>query len=61
MYVCICNAVKEKDVIEKIKKGYLREEIIEETCLGKNCGKCNYIFDKLYKKEKKNKILIINI
>lgn len=61
MYICICNAIKEKDVIKKIKDGDLREKIIEDTCLGKNCGKCNHTFDKLYKVEKKNKILIINI
>lgn len=61
MYICICNAVKEKDIIEKIKEGNSEQEIINQTCVGKTCGKCNAAFYELYKKEKKNKILIINI
>lgn len=61
MYICICNAVREKDILEKIKEGNTRQEIIEKTCVGKTCGKCNSSFEKLYQKEKKNKILIINI
>ena len=28
MYICICNAVKEKDIIEKIKEGNSEQEII---------------------------------
>tara|TARA_B100000073_G_scaffold239968_2_gene201051 strand:- start:518 stop:691 length:174 start_codon:yes stop_codon:yes gene_type:complete len=52
MYICICNAVKEKDIVEEIKKGNSTQEIIDKTCVGKVCGRCNSAFYELYQKEK---------
>lgn len=42
MYVCICRAVSEKDIVE-VKKKYKTTDlkiIRRETGLGSQCGKC---------------------
>lgn len=42
MYICICNAVKENDIIECIKKNkdVTLRKICCETEAGQDCGKC---------------------
>lgn len=51
MYVCICKAVSEKDVLHAIEKGVRTLKEIQKNCgAGTDCGACcskvNAILDK---------------
>ncbi|MFM7601114.1 MAG: (2Fe-2S)-binding protein [Pseudanabaena sp.] len=41
MYICICNAVTEKDIQKAVSKGASSVAMVSElTLLGKDCGCC---------------------
>lgn len=51
MYVCICNAIKEKDIIET---NLSKKKFIKKTGATKNCGQCKQKVNCMFnKKEKK--------
>lgn len=41
MFVCVCEAVTEKDIHQQVAEGFdTVREISKNTCAGTNCGKC---------------------
>lgn len=48
MYICICQSINEKRIIEELKKNKSKEQIIEDCKIGLDCGKCKLYFDKKY-------------
>ena len=42
MYICICEKVSDKDIIDAIERGDVLEldDLKQQFCLGLNCGQC---------------------
>jgi bacterioferritin-associated ferredoxin len=41
MYVCICNAITEKDIHKAVEEGiFTLEKLSEATSVSKHCGSC---------------------
>ena len=48
MYVCICNAVTDNEIIEAQQQGYTSlEQITEHLGVGNCCGRCKPTANKL--------------
>ena len=41
MYVCLCSALTERDVVKRLRDGESIAELKDKTKAGKTCGSCN--------------------
>jgi bacterioferritin-associated ferredoxin len=52
MYVCICNAVTEKEIREAVKSGCVTiDDIIDRTDAGTHCGCCQEYIEEIIENE----------
>jgi bacterioferritin-associated ferredoxin len=48
MYVCLCKAVTDTQVVEAVDQGAVRlSEVMEKSGLGTGCGRCQTIAQQL--------------
>lgn len=53
MYICLCNAVSEKQIRKAVSEGAETvEEIKEKFNAGKNCGSCIFALERVIARQK---------
>jgi bacterioferritin-associated ferredoxin len=40
MIICVCNNVQEKQIVDLVKKGLSKEDILKLLKIGKDCSTC---------------------
>ena len=52
MYICVCNAVTEREIRECAQLGYSLGDLRERLGVAANCGKCKHAAKQILREER---------